>query len=620
MPKQPVHFEDVLTDFIREEDLLEVPISNRAFFVFFVCVAVIAAVIFTQVLYLGTARYDSYRARALANASDTTVTPSPRGIIYDRFENALVRNDSSVNVFLVARKLPAEVSERNNVIQKASKILNVEEAALYKIIETANWNVRDKVLLSDDATQDQIVSLSSLSLPGIVIESAFRRAQVTPYAFAHVLGYTGLVGEADLEKNPALVPDDAIGRDGLEAFYDTFLRGKSGRDVVYRDARGEAKEARRVDLPETGAEVSTFLDKDFQEYFYGRLRDALAGLGRTTGAGIAIDPRNGEVLALVSFPSFKPEKIQSYLSEPTQPLFNRAISGVYNPGSTIKPLVGLAALTEGVVTTQKEILSKGYIDIPNPYHPESPSRFVDWKPHGWVNLYSALARSSNIYFYSVGGGFEDQKGLGISRLNEWWTKFGLNATTGIDLAGEKSGFLPTPSWKEQRTGEPWRLGDTYNVSIGQGDLMVTPVELLNYIAAIANGGKRWKLRIMDSIRDSKGKELAKNNPVTIGELSEEEKKAIPEIRHGMEDAVRKPYGTANLLANLPFEAAAKTGTAQIHFNEKTNAFFVGYAPAQNPRIAILVLVENSLEGSHNTIPVARDVLLWYYENRIKKSN
>lgn len=620
MPKQPIHFEDVLTDFVREEDLMEVPIRDRSFFIFFICVAAVVGVIFIQVVYLGTARYDVYKARALANASDVTVTPSPRGIIMDRTGNALVKNDSSVNVFLVARKLPVDSSERKRVIGKTAEVLGTGEEELFKIVETANWNVRDRVLLSNDATQDQIVALSSFSLPGIVIESAFRRAHVTPYAFAHVLGYTGLVGEADLEKNPELVPDDAIGRDGLEAYYDSYLRGKSGRDVVYRDARGEAKESRTVDLPEAGATVSTFLDKEFQEYFYTRLGEALAGLGRTTGAGIAIDPRNGEVLALVNLPSFKPEKIQLYLSQPAQPLFNRAVSGVYNPGSTIKPLVALAALTEGTVSAQKEIFSKGYIEVPNPYHPESPSRFVDWKPHGWVNLYSAIARSSNVYFYSVGGGFEDQKGLGISRLNEWWKKLGLNATTGIDLVGEKKGFLPDPAWKEQRTGEPWRLGDTYNVSIGQGDLMITPLELLNYISSIANGGTRWKPRIMESIKGPEGEEILKNNPEIIGKLSEKEKTFIPQIRHGMEDAVRKTYGTANLLSTLPFETAAKTGTAQIHFNERTNAFFVGYAPARDPRIAILVLVENSREGSHNTIPVARDVLLWYYENRIKKSN
>ncbi len=620
MPKPPVHFEDVLTDFVREEDLLEVPIRDRSFSVFLGCVALVAAVIFAEVLYLGTVKHNTYEARALANASDITVTPSPRGIISDRFGNPLVQNVSSVNVFLVARKLPSDADEKIKVIAKTAEILDVETSELSDLVEKANWNVRDRVLLSGDATQDQIVKLSSQPLPGVVIESAFRRTHVTPYVFAHLLGYTGLVGEKDLEKNPVLVPDDAIGRDGLEAYYDSYLRGTSGKKVVYRNARGEAQEERIVELPQAGAEASTFIDEGFQEYFYNRLSDALAGLGRTTGAGIALDPRNGEVLALLNLPSFKSDKIQSYLSEPSQPLFNRAVLGLYNPGSTIKPLVSLAALAEGTISPQKVIYSKGYIEIPNPYYPESPSRFVDWKPHGWVDVYSALARSSNVYFYALGGGFEDQKGLGILKLKEWWEKFGLNSKTGIDLLGEEEGFLPDPTWKEQRTGEPWRIGDTYNVSIGQGDLTMTPLELLNYISAIANGGTRWKPRIVDVIQSAKDGVMLENKVEIIGELSEQEKKLIPEVRKGMEDAVSKSYGTANLLNSLPLDVAAKTGTAQVHFNERTNAFFVGYAPAKDPQIAILVLVENSKEGSHNTIPVARDVLLWYYENRIKKSN
>lgn len=620
MPKRPIDFEDLLTDFVREEDLLEVPIRDRTFSVFFACTAIVAAVIFLQVLYLGTIRHNFYAVRALANASDTTITPSPRGVILDRFGEPLVQNDSSVNVFLVARKLPTDLSERKRVIQKTSAILGMEEGSVSNVLETANWNIRDRVLLSNEVTQDQIVELSTLSLPGIVIESAFRRIHVTPYAFAHVLGYTGLVGDKDMEKNVNLVPDDAIGRDGLEAYYDSYLRGRRGREIVYSDVRGEAKEERIVETSEAGSAVTTFLDKEFQEYFYKRLADGLASLGRTTGAGIAINPQNGEVLALINLPSFKPEKIQLYLSEPTEPLFNRAISGLYNPGSTIKPLVGLAGLAERVIIPEKEIYSKGYIEIPNPYHPENPSRFVDWKPHGWVNLYSAIARSSNVYFYALGGGFEDQKGLGIIQLKEWWEKFGLDAPTGIDLVGEKSGFLPDPEWKEQRFSDSWRLGDTYNISIGQGDLTITPLELLNYIAAMANGGVRWKPRVVDTIQNLKNEELLKNKPIILGELSVEEKSFIPEIQRGMEDAVQKSYGTAYLLNNLPFDAAAKTGTAQVHSNERTNAFFVGYAPAKNPQIAILVLVENSLEGSHNTIPVARDVLLWYYENRIKKSN
>ncbi|MEK7465332.1 MAG: penicillin-binding transpeptidase domain-containing protein [Patescibacteria group bacterium] len=617
MPKPNLNIEEILGDYTKEEDLLEVPLRDRVFSAFFVVAGVITLVVALQIGNLGIVQHGWYEKRALTNMSDVKITPSPRGVIEDRFGKPLVKNESSVNIFLAARRLPHDSGERSRIISETSRLLGLNETDVFLSLETTDWNIRDRILLASDVTQDALVALSEASFPGIEIEPAFRRAHVTPLAFAHVLGYAGLVSEKDLRDDSSLVPDDVIGRDGLEAFYDSLLRGKNGRDVAYTSARGEVKEERVTESPQSGATLKTFIDKDFQEYFYERLTEGLKSLGRTTGTGIALNPQNGEVLALFGIPSFKPEKIKDYLSMPTEPLFNRAISGLYNPGSTIKPLVGIAALTEGVIGATKQIYSAGYIDLPNPYHPETPTRFVDWKPHGWVDMRSAIARSSNVYFYEVGGGFEEQKGLGISRLNAWWNKFGIGEKTGIDLIGEESGFLPTPEWKEKKTGEPWRLGDTYHVSIGQGDVTITPIELLNYIAAVANGGILYKPRVMESVNDIEGKELERSNPIVLKDLSGEIKNFIGEIQRGMQDGVEKPYGTSYLLHGLPFSVAAKTGTAQVYLNERTNAFFVGYAPAVNPKIAILVLIENSREGSHNTIPVARDVLLWYYENRLK---
>ncbi|MFZ2253128.1 MAG: penicillin-binding transpeptidase domain-containing protein, partial [Minisyncoccia bacterium] len=323
--------------------------------------------------------------------------------------------------------------------------------------------------------------------------------------------------------------------------------------------------------------------------------------------GIAIDPRNGEVLALVSVPGFDANNVVGFLNQPNQPFFNRAIAGLYAPGSTIKPLVAAAALNENIIDTKKEIFSAGYIEIPNPYHPEQPSIFLDWKANGWVDFYSAIARSCNIYFYALGGGLEDVKGLGISKLRDYWQRFGLGSKTDIDLVGEKDGVLPAPS-------SNWRLGDTYNVSIGQGDLLVTPLQLVNYITAIANGGRIYEPRI------------ARTEPKIIRDLGYL-KTDFFEVEKGMIDATQKPYGTAYLLNDLPLVVAAKTGTAQVNFNTKVNALFVGYGPvypvrnyisngAPDPRIAVLVLIENAREGSLNVVPIAKDVFRWYYENRL----
>jgi len=218
----------------------------------------------------------------------------------------------------------------------------------------------------------------------------------------------------------------------------------------------------------------------------------------------------------------------------------------------------------------------------------------------------------------AGGGFDDTKGVGIERLRKWWADFGLGMKTGIDMPGEAVGFLPSPKDKEERTGDIWRVGDTYNVSIGQGDLLVTPIQLLNYISAIANGGTFWKPFTVSNIKDGEGNELMTHSPVKLFQ-HEDWGSALDEVRRGMIDVVAQSYGTGNSLHDLPMSVAAKSGTAQTNSNAKNNALFVAYAPADDPQIAILVLVEDVPEGQLGATPVARDVLQWYYENRLSKN-
>ncbi len=292
--------------------------------------------------------------------------------------------------------------------------------------------------------------------------------------------------------------------------------------------------------------------------------------------------------------------------------------------------MAFAALKEGVIKPKMEIFSRGYIEIPNPYFPEQPSRFLDWKPHGWVNLASALARSSNVYFYALAGGLPDSElallrglsntdgfgGLGNKRLKTYWQMFGLDEKTGIDLPFEASGFLPDPDLKKERGKGQWRIGDTYNVAIGQGDLLATPMEIINFIAGIAEGGKFYQPFIAKEIVNGKGEMIYEMAPRIVRDYSGDAD-YFKEVQKGMIDVIAKPYGTANYLSDLPFRVAGKTGTAQTKNKTRINSFFVGFAPVDNPRIAILVLIENAEEGSLNTLPVAKEVLRWYYYNRLK---
>lgn len=597
-----IDFDEVISDTAASGlNALEQPLRP---FVFrgVIFTTILAAIVFsTAVLLLAGVNHNRYLKRAEANINQEVPLIAPRGIITDRNGLPLLENQAIFSVFLQVSEM-VRYNEKEAVLQAAENILGLDRNDVLKNLESTNF---ESIILARDVSREQAIAIKTLGLKSLIAENDYRRHYKDP-AFAHVLGYVGLVNREDLLANEDLVLNDLIGRSGLEAYYDNRLRGQNGTISAYRNALGEVESVSRTKEPEPGSELKTTIDADLQKYFYESLLQGLNRLGRTSGVGIALNPQNGEVLALVSLPSFDANNLSAYLDDANRPLFNRAVSGVYSPGSTIKPIHAVAALNEGVVSTEKRVYSAGYIEIPNPYDATKPSRFLDWRAHGWVNLYSAIARSSNIYFYAVGGGFEDVRGLKIAKISEYWKRFGLDKKTGIDLPGEASGFLPNPEEKEKRTGTPWLLGDTYNVSIGQGDLQITPLELISAISAISNEGIAFQSHL-----------LKDEQPELLLDVSNLEP-SLKEVRLGMEDAVNQSYGTAHLLSTLPTRIAAKTGSAQIALNTKINALFVGYAPADNPQIAILILVEDAREGSLNTIPIAKDFFQWYYDNRLRQ--
>lgn len=590
-----------------EQDYLELPLSRQTFFLVGLGIAIIGLIALGRLGFLNVFKGEFYANRSLANVFKETELPAPRGIIFDRYGKPLVENKSSFSAFLRAGELLKTPEKISEAADKLNGVLGIPKGELEEIIKNSDLEKKISVSLARNISVEQAIELKSLNLPYVYVEDDYIRQYVDPQAFSHVLGYLGV---SDKDR-------DLVGRSGLELQYDSVIKGKDGALIAYRDAAGKVLDKKVSYAPEAGSNLYTTLDGDLQTYFYHRLANGLAALGRDAGVGIAINPKNGEILALISLPSFDNNKVAKYLNSRSQPLFNRAISGAYNPGSTIKPLVALAALKEGVANQDLQILSIGYIEIPNPYDLESPSRFVDWKPHGWVDVHSALAKSSNVYFYALGGGLprsemdlvrglSAMKGLGIEKLNQYWREFLLGQKTGIDLPNEIEGFLPDSEEKEKRTGQIWRVGDTYNVSIGQGDLLLSPIQLINFINSVANGGKIYRPKLVNQSEP----EILLNYS---GWSSE-----IKEVQEGMEDAVKKPYGTANLLSLLPVSSAGKTGSAQVANNTRTNAFFVGYAPAENAEITVLVLIENAKEGSLNAVPIAKDVLEWYYYNRLVK--
>src|SRR3989344_3050325 len=515
--------EAVLDDLAQDYDLMEIPISQKAFkLVAGLFFLVLAAVIF-KVLYLGWWHHDFYAQQALINSGQKIALRAERGIIFDRFDKPLVKN---IPIFRLNIKLVEYLkneNERQRVNEALQKIIGVAPKDIENLISQINLEKQNSLTVARRLTVEQVIKIESANLSALQIENDFDRAYSAPEESSHILGYTGALTKDELNIYPEISFNDVIGKSGLEAVYDKELRGKDGYSIAFRNAKGEIMETQLFDKSQQGSNVYTTIDSDLNDFFYKALKQGLKKTGQGGAVGIALNPQTGEILSLVSLPSFNNSHISAEdLNNPLKPFFNRAVSGVYVPGSTIKPLVALAALKENIITPQQEIFSQGYLEIPNPYFPDQPSRFLDWKKHGWVNFYSALARSSNVYFYIIGGGLPDAaktafigltrggtklNGLGISKLKMYWKQFGLGQKTGIDLPNESEGFLPDPEEKEKRTGEPWRLCDTYNVSIGQGDFMLTPLQLINYIAAIANNGKMYKPFLVKKITTSNGETI-----------------------------------------------------------------------------------------------------------------
>jgi len=617
MKKANLQFEESISDdWARDFGVREVPLDRQVLFYVGLAVSAIALVVFGRTAYFAIFAKDLYSTRASMNANQTSIIIAPRGNIVDRYGAVLAESEAVFAAVLNVREF-LRSDDKVAILSEAKAILGVgAEDIEARIAEGGKEGSFEPLVLKSELSSSELVSLKALNSPVLTAEESYKRKYPAGPAFAHILGYVGLPTLEELKKNPLLISRESIGRGGVEDFYDEKLRGTFGKRMTSRTATGKPLNEETVISPEPGETLTLSIDAELQKYFYGRLVARLAELQRTSGAGIAIDPRNGEILALVSVPSFdnnifvtagQNDVKLSLLNSALRPLFNRAVGGNYNPGSTIKPLEAVAALTEGTITPETTIYSPGYFSIPNPYDPSKPTLIPDAGRSGYINLDSGIARSSNSFFLSVGGGGNGITGLGITKLYEWWNRFGLGKATGIDLRGEAKGFLPTPEWKKETAGRDWLPGDTYNVSIGQGDLLLTPLQLASYISGIASGGTIYVPHL--------NKDIAPQILADLGSKNE-----IKRVTQAMEQTVKMTQGTTRSLISLPFRVAAKTGTAQTFGNNQINAIFTGFAPAEDPRIVLMVLIENASLGSENTISVARDVLSWYYQNRLKSED
>jgi penicillin-binding protein 2 len=622
---------------LEDKGKLEQPIKSRNFILFYILIVVSLLGLLARAAYLQIIKVEHYRNLAEGNRIRVYSVPAPRGIIYDRQEQPLVYNVPSFDLKVhLADFLANPVSVQEEILEKISVILtkagnsqnsSVAEFELnedkmllrnnmVKKIEQAKGKLA-QVVLAEDIEHSTALILASLASDwsGVRLEKNIRRQYVLAPELAHTLGYTGQVSPADLEAHPQYQPNDDIGKTGLEFQYEELLRGQPGQEQIETDVLGQTKKFLAFKPAQPGQGLVLFIDRGLQEKLYQSLNKMLSRLKVKKAAAIAVDPRNGGILALVSLPTFdnnlfaqgiSSADYNSLTNNPHQPLFNRVIAGQYPPGSTIKPLIAAAALEEGIIQPNQQINCQGSLEVSSQYGLWS---FLDWKTHGLTDIIKAIAQSCNVYFYRLGGGYGQFEGLGIERIKKYLRLFGLGELTHIDLPVEEKGLIPDKIWKKETKGEKWYIGDTYHVAIGQGDIAVTPLQIALATAVIANGGILYQPQLVDKIVDSEKNVIKDIQPTIIrqGFISQE---SLAIVSQGMRQAVVS--GSAQALAGLSVKVAGKTGTAQFGNQDQTHAWFTGFAPYEHPEIVLTILVEGGGEGHRAAVPVAQEVFEWWF--------
>ena len=624
----------------------------------FILIAFLAIMILVgRAFWLQIMQGEHYYALSEHNRLRLEIIEPKRGIIYDRNFQPLVRNKANFVLYFRPIDLPRDELKRDELIREISAILegkehdslkyelSLDENKKFDIISDSEYFYQMKNILANVKigslesyqplfVKDNIDYESAMQIhlhlskwPGVFLTTKIRREYLMSgvsgpeiaqnSSLSHILGYTGKINSQELSRLGAKYSlIDYVGKSGLEYFWEQELRGETGRKNIEVDALGRHKKIISETPAQDGFNILLSLDLDLQKKTEEVLKSHLEKHKLNRGSVIVINPNNGDVLSMVSWPAYDNNafargitqaEYSELLENPNLPLFNRAISGEFPSGSTIKPLFAAGALQEGIINERTTFLSTGGIRIGQWFFP-------DWLGggHGLTDVRRAIAFSVNTFFYYIGGGYGDFTGLGLNGLVKYARLFGLGEQTGVDLPGEAKGFVPTQAWKEQVKKEPWYIGDTYHVSIGQGDVLVTPLQVATYTAALANGGTLFSPRLASKILNSSNEVVEEIQPKIIHQ-NFIDKYNFDIIRDGMRQTIT--IGSGRYLNSLPFTSAGKTSTAQWSSRNNTHAWFIAFAPYEKPEIAITVLLEEGGEGSAVAVPVAYEVLDWYFKNK-----
>jgi penicillin-binding protein 2 len=584
------------------------------------CILMVFAMLFLRLVYLQLIKGEEYRRLSETNCVRLKSIKSSRGLIYDRNRALLVENRPAFDLNIVledARSVEETIGMLADLIDVSyedlmESIAKAGDAAFYK-----------PLTLKRDISRDllAIVEAHKFDLPGIHIDIEPTRNYINEKMASHLLGYLGEINRKELASGryPNVRSGDSIGRYGVEKSFESFLQGKRGGRQVEVDVNGRVIKVLKTVEPVSGNDLHLTLDLELQQ-------TAETMLGENDGAVVAIDPSNGDVLVMASAPGFDQndfiggisnKKWQNLMSDPGRPMSNKAIQAEYPPASTYKILTALAALEEKEIDRNSTSFCPGYYRFGN-------RRYHCWNRHGHgeINVVDAIAQSCDVFFYQAG------EKTGVDNLAKYAKGCGLGRSTGIKLDHERVGLIPTSAWKKKRFNESWQAGETLSISIGQGFDLVTPLQMAVFIAAVGNGGTLYRPRIVTSIEDSQGNIVKSIEPEITGGLPAS-KENLALVQRGLFEVVQGGRGTARGIRIKGIDIAGKTGTAQV-FSRKTgekfdnknivrtlrdHAWFVCYAPAQAPKIAIAVIIEHGEHGSSAAAPVAGALIEKYLQAR-----
>ncbi len=560
---------------------------------------------------------EDYRSMSENNRLRFVPVAASRGAIMDRSGKVLVSNRPSFSLAVI----PQEVKDKDALIARLSKLLGLDESDLVDRWEKSKGRAKYyPIVLASNISRDQveIIEGNRLRLPGVEIEMKPVREYSSKNLAAHLLGYIGEVSEDELTRKgfEDYNPGDYIGKNGVERSHETDLHGNDGGRQLEVDARGRVLRTLSETYPTVGNSLVLTIDSAVQ-------KKAEQAFGDQAGAAVALDVNSGEVLAFVSNPAFDPalfsgklpaDTWKAYLGDKRHPLENKALTGQYPPGSTYKIITALAGLEEGVVNDHSSVVCTGSYEMGN-------STFRCWNKHGHgtVSLRRSLKDSCDVYYYQLG------EKLGVDRIAKMADRFRLGSALGIGLLNEKNGLIPTSEWKKKRFGKRWFAGETLPVAIGQGYVLMTPIQMASMIATVANEGTVYRPHLVKRIVDTDGKSLKEFGPEIIAKTNVSSAN-FRKVKQGLFDVVNAAGGTGANARLGDVKVAGKTGTSQVvklsedrkkslPYQYKDHALFVAFAPYDKPEIAVAVVVEHGGGGGAAAAPIAARILRAYFDGK-----